>query len=65
MFSFFYIYYFDIMVETARNVIDWDNYFINIADEVATRSKDPSTQVGAVIVDKNHRPVSFGHNGFL
>ncbi len=65
MFSFFYIYYFDIMVETARNVIDWDNYFINIADEVATRSKDPSTQVGAVIVDKNHRPVSFGYNGFL
>lgn len=65
MFSFFYIYYFDIMVETARNVIDRDNYFINIADEVATRSKDPSTQVGAVIVDKNHRPVSFGYNWFL
>jgi dCMP deaminase len=52
-------------MEQARNVIDWDHYFINIADEVATRSKDPSTQVGAVIVDKNHRPVSFGYNGFL
>jgi dCMP deaminase len=46
-------------METARNVIDWDNYFINIADEVAKRSKDPSTQVGAVIVDQKHRPVSF------
>jgi deoxycytidylate deaminase len=32
-------------MEEARIVIDWDNYFINIADEVATRSKDPSTQV--------------------
>lgn len=52
-------------MEIARNVIDWDKYFINIADEVATRSKDPSTQVGAVIVDKKHRPVSFGYNGFL
>ena len=66
MFSFFYIcYIFNIMAEIARDVIDWDNYFINIADEVATRSKDPSTQVGAVIVDQRHRPVSFGYNGFL
>jgi dCMP deaminase len=53
------------MMETARSVINRDEYFINIAEEVATRSKDPSTQVGAVIVDKNHRPVSFGYNGFL
>ncbi len=52
-------------METARSVINRDEYFINIAEEVATRSKDPSTQVGAVIVDKNHRPVSFGYNGFL
>ena len=46
-------------MEIARDVLDRDNYFINIADEVATRSKDPSTQVGAVIVDKKHRSVSF------
>ena len=52
-------------MEIARHVIDRDNYFINISDEVATRSKDPSTQVGAVIVDQKHRPVSFGYNGFL
>ncbi len=52
-------------METARKVINRDNYFINIADEVATRSKDPSTQVWAVIVDQNHRPVSFWYNGFL
>ena len=52
-------------MEIARSVIDRDNYFINIADEVATRSKDPSTQVGAVIVDKKHRPISFWYNWFL
>lgn len=52
-------------MERAREVINRDEYFINIAEEVAIRSKDPSTQVGAVIVDKNHRPVSFGYNWFL
>jgi len=52
-------------MEKARDVIDWDNYFINIADEVAKRSKDPSTQVWAVIVDQRHRPISFGYNWFL
>lgn len=39
-----------------------DEYFINIAREVAKKSKDPSTKVGCVIVDENHRPVSFGYN---
>ena len=59
MCSAFFTFYFDIIMETARNVVNRDDYFINIAEEVATRSKDPSTQVGAVIVDQNHRPVSF------
>ena len=45
--------------------MDWDSYFINIADNVAKRSKDPSTQVWAVIVDKRHRPISFWYNWFL
>ena len=30
----------------------------------AMRSKDPSTQVGAVIVSGEHRVVSIGYNGF-
>ena len=45
--------------------VSWDEYFINIAKEVATKSKDPSTQVGCVITTKDHRPVSFGYNGFV
>jgi deoxycytidylate deaminase len=32
-------------MEKARDVMDRDNYFINIANEIAIRSKDPSTQV--------------------
>ena len=43
----------------------WDEYFMNIADEVAKRSKDPSSKNGCVIVDVKHRPVSFGYNGML
>jgi dCMP deaminase len=46
-------------------LLDWDTYFINIAKEVAKRSKDPSTKTGAVIIDEKHRPVSFGYNGFI
>lgn len=52
-------------MEQAREVINWDQYFMNIANEVAKRSKDPSTQVGCVIVDSDHRPISFGYNGAL
>lgn len=43
----------------------WDEYFMGIAEEVAKRSKDPSSQNGCVIVDARHRPVSFGYNGTI
>lgn len=42
----------------------WDDFFLDMAALIATRSKDPSTQVGAVIVDGNKRIVSMGYNGF-
>lgn len=45
--------------------MDWDKYFISIAKAVAQRSKDPSTQVGCVIVSENYEPISFGYNGFI
>ena len=51
------------MTETKQ--MGWDEYFMNIANEVAKRSKDPSSKNGCVIVDKRHRPVSFGYNGML
>ncbi len=43
----------------------WDDYFMNIAEQVGKRSKDPSTKTGCVIVDSKNRPVSFGYNGFV
>ena len=49
----------------VQEKLGWDEYFMNIADEVAKKSKDPSSQNGCVIVDKNHRPVSFGYNGTI
>ena len=46
-----------------ENVLTWDEYFMGLAHLSAFRSKDPSTQVGAVIVDESHRVVSIGYNG--
>lgn len=46
-------------------MMSWDEYFIGIADEVAKKSKDPSSKNGCVIVDAKHRPVSFGYNGTI
>ena len=42
----------------------WSTRFMALAEHVATWSKDPSTQVGCVIVDKQNRIVSLGFNGF-
>lgn len=42
----------------------WDSRFIDIAKEVSSWSKDPSTQVGCVIVNKDKQIVSTGYNGF-
>ncbi|WP_304302308.1 dCMP deaminase family protein [Chromatium okenii] len=44
--------------------LKWDDRFLSLAAEISTYSKDPSTQVGAVIVDAARRIVSTGFNGF-
>ena len=41
----------------------WARRFFDLAELVAGWSKDPSTQVGAVIVDPRKRVVSLGFNG--
>src|SRR5574344_868306 len=43
--------------------ISWDEYFMGIALFSAQRSKDNSTQVGACIVNSEHKIVSVGYNG--
>ena len=42
---------------------DWDARFMALAGHVATWSKDPSTQVGCVIVGPHREPRSMGFNG--
>ena len=46
------------------NAMNWDDYFMSVAFLSAMRSKDPSTQVGACIVNEDKRIVGIGYNGF-
>ena len=49
--------------KSTHTRISWDNYFMNIADVVKTRSLDTKTQVGAVLVSiKDNRIISVGYN---
>ena len=41
----------------------WDEYFKDIVKVVSSRSKDPSTKVGAVIVGERKQIISCGYNG--
>ncbi len=43
--------------------ISWDEYFMGIALLAARRSKDPHTQVGACIVNRQNKIISVGYNG--
>ena len=43
--------------------ITWEEYFMGLAIMASHRSKDPNTQVGACIVDKNNNILSVGYNG--
>lgn len=46
-----------------EDYLGWDQYFMGIARLSALRSKDPSTQVGACIVDTNKKIIGIGYNG--
>lgn len=46
------------------DVPSWDDYFIEIAKAVSLRAKCRRRQVGAVLVDEQHRIVSTGYAGF-
>ena len=47
-----------------QDYISWDEYFMGIAVLSSKRSKDPSTQVGACIVNQFNKIVGIGYNGF-
>lgn len=44
--------------------IKWDNRFVDLAFHIAGWSKDPSTQVGCVVVGPDREIRSTGFNGF-
>ena len=48
----------------ARSQDWWDNYFLEMAQYISKASLDPSTKVGAVIIDDKRRIISTGYNGF-
>ena len=50
-------------MDKRTDYISWDEYFMGVALLAAGRSKDPSTQVGACIVDEENRILSTGYNG--
>lgn len=47
-----------------RKVLDWNRFLFGFAAWSATRSKDPSTQVGAALVDQDNHIIMTGYNGF-
>lgn len=42
----------------------WNERFINLAKEISSWSKDPTRQIGAVIVNNDKHIVGTGYNGF-
>lgn len=54
--------YYDLENKVPRPT--WDEYFMTFAKVAAEKSKDPSTKVGACIVDVEKRVVGLGFNGF-
>jgi dCMP deaminase len=42
----------------------WDKRFMKLAREISTWSKDPSSQIGAVIVNEDRHILATGYNGF-
>jgi len=53
------------MSDKREEYISWDAYFLGLAAVASFRSKDPSTQNGACVVDPESKTVSaMGYNGF-
>ncbi|MFH1192979.1 MAG: dCMP deaminase family protein [Candidatus Jorgensenbacteria bacterium] len=52
------------MVEKNRVPLSWDECIMRMAHVIAGRSKDPSTQAGAVVVNQKNVMVGGGYNGF-
>jgi dCMP deaminase len=45
-------------------MVGWLEYFVNIANVVKGKSKDPSTQIGAIIIGQGKEILATGYNSF-
>lgn len=52
------------MLKPREDCISWDECFMRLSYTIAERSKDPNTQVGAVVTTPNNVVVGIGYNGF-
>ncbi|XP_018431722.1 PREDICTED: deoxycytidylate deaminase isoform X1 [Nanorana parkeri] len=53
----------DAMCKKREDYLEWCEYFMAVAFLSAQRSKDPSSQVGACIVNPENKIVGIGYNG--
>lgn len=51
-------------IKPRENCISWDECFMRMAHVIAGRSKDPSTQNGAVVTTAENVVVGLGYNGW-
>ena len=52
------------MTTKRSDYLSWDEYFMAVALLSSQRSKDPNTQVGACVANKDNKIVGVGYNGF-
>ena len=52
------------MEKPRENAISWDECLMRMAHVIAARSKDPSTQAGAVVADEHNVIYGLGYNGW-
>lgn len=52
------------LAEERANRLKWDRRFLDMAKHPKSWSKDPSTQVGALLVSPDRRTIIPGYNGF-
>lgn len=48
---------------SPRSVPDRDSKYMGVAYTIAGFSKDPSTQIGALVIDEDNEPRGWGYNG--
>jgi len=53
-----------LVLDTTKIIMNWTEYFLALAEQVKLKSKDQSTQIGAVIVGEDNEVLSTGYNSF-